>query len=153
MRAKSRRLVAPVLRRRLLSRIAAPRCSRHPIGTLRAAFAAFWAECPFTVDAIVVLPDHLPAVPHSLREYGLRLLNLHLSGGAGGFEHMLAHLGPPTEAMWRDLGRVELTPEVSALVGRAVAERIGGLDLPAVVAERDAVLVGLLRAKAGTGLP
>ena len=80
-------------------------------------------------------------------------LNLHLSGGAGGFEHMLAHLGPPTEAMWRDLGRVDLTPEVSALVGAAVRERVAALDLPAVVAERDAVLVGLLGAKAGTGLP
>ena len=66
---------------------------------------------------------------------------------------MLAHLGPPTEAMWRDLGRVELTPAVAALVGEAVMARIAELDLPAVVAERDATLVALLKAKAGSGLP
>ena len=119
--------------------------------------AALWQEAfNLLIEGVADAADIDTAIAHGP---GLRwallgpFLNLHLSGGAGGFAHMLAHLGPPTEAMWRDLGRVELTPEVSALVARAVAERIGGLDLAAVVAERDAVLVGLLKAKAGTGLP
>ena len=119
--------------------------------------AALWQEAfNLLIEGVADAADIDTAIAHGP---GLRwallgpFLNLHLSGGAGGFAHMLAHLGPPTEAMWRDLGRVELTPEVSALVARAVAERLGGLDMPAVVAQRDAVLVGLLRAKAGTGLP
>ena len=119
--------------------------------------AALWQEAfNLLIEGVADAADIDAAIAHGP---GLRwallgpFLNLHLSGGAGGFAHMLAHLGPPTEAMWRDLGRVELTPEVSALVGRAVMERVGALDLPAVVAERDAVLVGLLKAKAGTGLP
>ena len=119
--------------------------------------AALWQEAfNLLIEGVADAADIDTAISHGP---GLRwallgpFLNLHLSGGAGGFAHMLAHLGPPTEAMWRDLGRVELTPEVSALVARAVAERVGGLDLPAVVAERDAVLVGLLKAKAGTELP
>lgn len=36
---------------------------------------------------------------------------------------------------------------------RAVTARIAELDLAAVVAERDATLVELLKAKAGSGLP
>ena len=32
-----------------------------------------------------------------------RSLNQHLSGGPGGIAHILEHLGPPTEAWWRDL--------------------------------------------------
>jgi 3-hydroxyacyl-CoA dehydrogenase len=119
--------------------------------------AALWQEAfNLLIEGVADAADIDTAIAHGP---GLRwallgpFLNLHLSGGPGGIEHMLAHLGPPTAAMWRDLGRVELTPEVAALVGRSVMERIGALDLPAVVAERDATLVGLLKAKAATGLP
>ena len=75
-------------------------------------------------------------------------LNLHLSGGPGGMAHMLAHLGPPTEAMWRDLGHVALTPELVEQLGRLMAERVASLPMAEMVAQRDAALVGLLRAKA-----
>ena len=119
--------------------------------------AALWQEAfNLLIEGVADAADIDTAIAHGP---GLRwallgpFLNLHLSGGPGGIEHMLAHLGPPTEAMWRDLGRVELTPEVAALVGRAVIERISALDMPAVVAERDATLVGLLTAKARTSLP
>jgi carnitine 3-dehydrogenase len=119
--------------------------------------AALWQEAfSLLIEGVADVEDLDTAIAHGP---GLRwallgpFLNLHLSGGPGGIEHMLAHLGPPTESMWRDLGRVELTPENSALLVRAVTERIAALDLPAVVAERDATLVSLLQAKAETGLP
>ena len=119
--------------------------------------AALWQEAfSLLIEGVADVEDLDTAIAHGP---GLRwallgpFLNLHLSGGPGGIEHMLAHLGPPTESMWRDLGRVSLTPENSALLVRAVTERIAALDLPAVVAERDATLVSLLQSKAGTGLP
>src|SRR5262249_33212206 len=45
------------------------------IGTLRAAFRQVRAEYPFTIEAIVILPDHLHAVwtlPLCDADYGLR---------------------------------------------------------------------------------
>ncbi len=119
--------------------------------------AALWQEAfSLMIEGVADAEDIDAAISHGP---GLRwallgpFVNLHLSGGPGGIEHMLAHLGPPTQSMWRDLGRVELTPEVSALLARVIGERVAALDLPAVVAERDATLVSLLKAKAGTTLP
>ena len=119
--------------------------------------AALWQEAfSLMIEGVADAEDIDAAISHGP---GLRwallgpFVNLHLSGGPGGIEHMLAHLGPPTQSMWRDLGRVELTPEVSALLARVIGERVAALDLPAVVAERDATLVSLLEAKARTTLP
>ncbi len=75
-------------------------------------------------------------------------LNLHLSGGPGGMAHMLAHLGPPTEAMWRDLGAVALNPALIETVTSAVAEEVATLSMAETVAQRDATLIALLQAKA-----
>ncbi|RJL22131.1 3-hydroxyacyl-CoA dehydrogenase [Bailinhaonella thermotolerans] len=77
------------------------------------------------------------------------LANQHLSGGAGGLAHVLAHLGPPTEKLMDDLGGTpRLTPElVSALVG-GVNEELGHLDPVALVAQRDELLLDLLARKA-----
>lgn len=119
--------------------------------------AALWQEAfHLLLEGVADAADIDAAIAHGP---GLRwallgpFLNLHLSGGAGGIEHMLAHLGPPTEAMWRDLGRVELTAETGAAVAGAVSARVAALDLPAVVAARDTTLAALLRAKADTVLP
>lgn len=119
--------------------------------------AALWQEAfSLLIEGVADAEDIDAAISHGP---GLRwallgpFLNLHLTGGPGGIDHMLAHLGPPTESMWRDLGRVDLTPEVAATLARAITERVAALDLPAVVAERDATLVSLLQAKAKTVLP
>lgn len=119
--------------------------------------AALWQEAfSLMIEGVADAEDIDAAISHGP---GLRwallgpFVNLHLSGGPGGIEHMLAHLGPPTQSMWRDLGRVDLTPEVAALLAREIGARVAALDLPSVVTERDATLVSLLQAKAGTELP
>ena len=80
--------------------------------------AALWQEAYSLVDrGVATVADIDTAIAHGP---GLRwavlgpFLNQHLSGGAGGIAHILEHLGPPTEAWWRDLGGVTLTPELAA---------------------------------------
>ncbi len=80
-------------------------------------------------------------------------VNQHLSGGAGGLAHVLAHLGPPMVEVWRDLREVELTPELAALLVRGVDEELAGIDPAELVADRDAVLQALHAAKSRTHLP
>ena len=80
-------------------------------------------------------------------------VNQHLSGGAGGLAHVLAHLGPPMVEVWRDLRDVELTPELAALLVRGVDEELAGIDPAELVADRDAVLTALHAAKSRTHLP
>jgi carnitine 3-dehydrogenase len=82
------------------------------------------------------------------------LVNQHLSGGAGGLAHTLAHLGPPTQDLMDDLGGPRLTPELARLLVAGVDEELRGVDQSRMVAERDDLLVGLLRQKARhTALP
>ncbi|GLY39770.1 3-hydroxyacyl-CoA dehydrogenase [Amycolatopsis sp. NBRC 101858] len=114
--------------------------------------AALWQEAYSLVErGVATVADIDTAIAYGP---GLRwavlgpFLNQHLSGGAGGLAHVLAHLGPPTEEWWRDLGRVHLTPELAdKLVAGVDAER-AGTDDRALVAARDAVLNRLLAAKA-----
>jgi 3-hydroxyacyl-CoA dehydrogenase len=80
-------------------------------------------------------------------------LNQHLSGGSGGIAHVLEHLGPPTEAWWRDLRSVTLTSELVATLVAGVDEELAGVDSAALVARRDVVLDALLAAKARADLP
>ena len=73
--------------------------------------------------------------------------NQHLSGGSGGIAHILEHLGPPTQAWWRDLRSVTLTPQLVAMLVAGVDEELVGVDRAELVARRDAVLLALLAAK------
>ena len=114
--------------------------------------AALWQEAfHLLAEGVADAADIDAAISHGP---GLRwallgpFLNLHLSGGPGGMAQMLAHLGPPTEAMWRDLGHVTLDPATVQRVGQAVADYVSGLPMTEVLAQRDAALVGLLDAKA-----
>lgn len=76
----------------------------------------------------------------------------HLSGGPGGFAHVLEHLGPPTQDWWDDLGTPRLTPElVEALVASVQAE-FAGVDTADVRSRRDDALRDLLDLKARRGL-
>jgi 3-hydroxyacyl-CoA dehydrogenase len=118
--------------------------------------AALWQEAYSLVDrGVATVADIDTAIAHGP---GLRwavlgpFLNQHLSGGPGGIAHILEHLGPPTEAWWRDLGQVTLTPELNAKLVSGVEDELAGVDPAELVARRDAVLTALLAAKARTGL-
>jgi carnitine 3-dehydrogenase len=118
--------------------------------------AALWQEAYSLVDrGVATVADIDTAIAHGP---GLRwavlgpFLNQHLSGGPGGIAHILEHLGPPTEAWWRDLGQVTLTPELNAKLVSGVDDELAGVDPAELVARRDAVLTALLAAKARTGL-
>ena len=114
--------------------------------------AALWQEAFALVEeGVASVADIDTAIAHGP---GLRwallgpFLNLHLSGGAGGLAHVLAHLGPPTEAMWRDLRPVHLSPALAARVVAGVQAELAAGDEAAMVEARDEVLQQLLRLKA-----
>ncbi len=118
--------------------------------------AALWQEAYSLVErGVATVADIDTAIAHGP---GLRwavlgpFANQHLSGGPGGIAHVLEHLGPPTEAWWRDLGQVTLTPELVATIVAGVDEELAGVDPAELVARRDAVLTALLAAKARTEL-
>ena len=118
--------------------------------------AALWQEAYSLVErGVATVADIDTAIAHGP---GLRwavlgpFANQHLSGGPGGIAHVLEHLGPPTEAWWRDLGQVTLTPELVAKLVAGVDEELAGVDPAELIARRDAVLTALLAAKARTDL-
>ena len=118
--------------------------------------AALWQEAYSLVErGVATVADIDTAIAHGP---GLRwavlgpFANQHLSGGPGGIAHVLEHLGPPTEAWWRDLGQVTLTPELVAKLVAGVDEELAGVDPTELIARRDAVLTALLDAKARTDL-
>jgi carnitine 3-dehydrogenase len=117
--------------------------------------AALWQEAfHLLLEGVAGVAEIDAAISHGP---GLRwallgpFLNLHLSGGAGGFGHLMAHLGPANQAMWDDLGRITLDTANTARLSAAVADYVATLPLLQTVTERDAVLVGLLSAKRAAG--
>ncbi len=120
--------------------------------------AALWQEAIHLLrEGVCDAADVDAAIAHGP---GLRwallgpFLNMHLSGGEGGIGHMLEHLGPPVEAMWRDLGRSTLDAETCAALTEGVAAELAGRDQDAMVARRDDVLLTLLALKReGGALP
>lgn len=116
--------------------------------------AALWQEAIHLVESgVASVEDVDAAIAHGP---GLRwallgpFLNLHLSGGAGGMRHVLAHLGPSIDRMWRELGTARLTPELNARIVDGVSAELAPRDEAAMVRQRDAVLLDLLRAKAAS---
>ena len=77
-------------------------------------------------------------------------MNLHLSGGDGGMAHLLAHLGGPIEGWWDDLGAPHMTPELQRRVVEGVDQALGGRTQAELAQARDALLIGLLRAKSAS---
>lgn len=74
----------------------------------------------------------------------------HLGGGAGGIRHALTHLGAFKEAVWADLGAPELDAPMIDGLEAGVNEVLASVDREAMMAERDRLLIELLRAKADT---
>jgi carnitine 3-dehydrogenase len=76
------------------------------------------------------------------------LLNLHLSGGAGGIAHVLEHLRPPMESLWHNLSNVTLNEQLKAAIMRGVAEELCGTDPGHLADHRHDLLLALLQLKA-----
>jgi 3-hydroxyacyl-CoA dehydrogenase len=120
--------------------------------------AALWREAYSLVDqGLASVADIDAAIAHGP---GLRwalmgpLMLHHLSGGPGGIAHVLEHLGPPMEEWWQAMQTPRLTPELIDAAVAGVGEELAGADVAAMVAERDALLIDLLAAKAAaTHLP
>lgn len=115
--------------------------------------AALWKEAYSLVErGVATVADVDTAIANGP---GLRwavlgpFVNQHLSGlGAGGLAHVLAHLGPPMAAWWKDLGEPELTPGLVDLLVRGVQDELAGRPDTEIAAARDRLVVGLLAAKA-----
>jgi carnitine 3-dehydrogenase len=119
--------------------------------------AALWREAYSLVDrGVATVADIDTAISNGP---GLRwavigpFAGQHLSGGPGGIAHVLEHLGPPTEAWWRDMGDPSLTPELVDKIVAGVDEELGAIEPAELVARRDAVLRTLLASKAEHPLP
>lgn len=117
--------------------------------------AALWREAFHLVDqGVASVADIDAAIAHGP---GLRwavmgpFMNLHLSGGAGGIAHVLAHLGGPIEDWWKDLGSPSMTAELKQQVTEGVAAELGERQTSELEAARDTLLLNLIRAKAASG--
>ncbi|SAL02257.1 3-hydroxyacyl-CoA dehydrogenase [Caballeronia calidae] len=77
--------------------------------------------------------------------------NLHLSGGEGGIQHTLDHLGPPMQSWWDDLGAPQLTPELQRKVVDEMKAALAGRSSESMETERDRVMLELLKARSAAG--
>jgi carnitine 3-dehydrogenase len=114
--------------------------------------AALWREAYALVDrGVATVADIDTAIAHGP---GLRWALLgpfvlqHLSGGPAGLAHTLEHLGPPMEDWWQAMTTPRLSPELTAAAVSGVEDELASVDQDAMVAERDALLIDLLAAKA-----
>lgn len=78
---------------------------------------------------------------------GNMMLN-HLGGGPGGIEHFLHQFAGPMTASWKSLGSPVLTPEVQKKLIESVAAEVGSRTIAELEAERDELLLGLLKLRA-----
>lgn len=113
--------------------------------------AALWREAFHLVnEGVATVADIDTAIAQGP---GLRwalmgpFMNLHLSGGAGGVAHVLAHLGGPIESWWQDLGTPAMTEALKQQVVQGVAEELGERSTEDLARTRDALLLDLIRAK------
>ncbi|MEW6024541.1 MAG: 3-hydroxyacyl-CoA dehydrogenase NAD-binding domain-containing protein [Pseudomonadota bacterium] len=115
--------------------------------------AALWREAFHLVEqGVASVADVDTAIAYGP---GLRwalmgpFLNLHLSGGEGGLRHMLDHIGPPMESWWADLGTPHITEELKQTLCAGLDAALLEHDRAALAPARDALLAGLIAAKAG----
>jgi len=78
---------------------------------------------------------------------GQVLLN-HLGGGEGGIEHFFQQFTGPLTAWWNALGSPALTPELQHKLVDGVHQEVGARSIDDLAAERDELLLGLLRLRA-----
>ena len=76
-------------------------------------------------------------------------LLFHLGGGEGGIRHFMEHLSGPVATWWKDLGNLQdFTPAVKQTIVDGVQQEAGNRSLSELAAERDKVLLGLLKLRA-----
>ncbi|MBP7063876.1 3-hydroxyacyl-CoA dehydrogenase NAD-binding domain-containing protein [Ferrovibrio sp.] len=75
-------------------------------------------------------------------------MTYHLGGGPGGIAHYLEHLGPSQEKRWASLGNPKLDASTRQKLIRGVAREAAGRSIADLAAERDAMLLALLKLKA-----
>jgi 3-hydroxyacyl-CoA dehydrogenase len=110
--------------------------------------AALWREaCWLVQQGVASVTDIDTAISSGpgLRWAALGpFANMHLSGGARGIAHVLAHLGPAMEHIWSDLRDVNLTAELCEQLIEGIEEEFSGIDLAQLASRRDTVLIDLL---------
>jgi 3-hydroxyacyl-CoA dehydrogenase len=72
----------------------------------------------------------------------------HLAGGVGGIEHFFNQFTAPMNDWWKTLGNPQITPEIRQLIVDGVLLETGARSLTALAAQRDKVLLGLLKIRA-----
>jgi len=114
--------------------------------------AALWREAFALVDdGVATVADIDAAIAHGP---GLRwallgpFLNLHLSGGVGGLEYVLDHLGPPIESWWADMHEVTIDDALKDKLVAGGDEELAGKSIDVITQDRDRVLLELMRLKA-----
>ena len=120
--------------------------------------AALWREAFSLVhEGVATVADIDTAIAHGP---GLRwallgpFMNLHLSGGVGGLEYVLDHLGPPIESWWADMREVTIDDALKAELVAGGDEELAGKSMEVITQDRDRVLLELMRLKAeATNLP
>ena len=102
-------------------------------------------------DGVATVADIDAAIAHGP---GLRwallgpFLNLHLSGGVGGLEYVLDHLGPPIESWWADMHEVTIDDALKAKLVAGGDAELAGKSIDVITQDRDRVLLELMRLKA-----
>jgi 3-hydroxyacyl-CoA dehydrogenase len=81
---------------------------------------------------------------------GNMMLN-HLAGGPGGIEHFFEQFAGPMTASWKSLGSPALTPEVQKKLIDSVKAEVGSRTVAELEAERDEILLGLLKLRSRPG--
>ena len=115
--------------------------------------AALWREIAYLIsEGVVSVGDADTAVSWGP---GLRwgvmgpTLLFHLGGGQGGIGHFFDQFTGPMTAWWKVLGNPEITPQLRQVVTAGVLDEAGKRSVDALAAERDRVLLGLLKLRAG----
>lgn len=114
--------------------------NRLQAALLREAFAA-------VNDGVATVADVDAAVAYGP---GLRwaimgpLLIFHLGGGAGGMAHMLDHMNPLLEGIWKDQTNPHLEPAVNKKLIDGADDEVAGRSIDQLAAERDALLIATL---------
>jgi hypothetical protein len=71
----------------------------------------------------------------------------HLGGGEGGIRHYLDHLGPSQVRRWESLGTPRFDDAAKEALVQGIEEEAAGRSIPELEAQRDALLLRLLKAK------
>lgn len=110
---------------------------------------AMWREAiHLAVEGVASVADIDAAIAHGP---GLRWAlmgphkTFHLAGGEGGMAYFLEHFREANETWWASLGQPHLTPEIRKVIVDGVADEVAGQTIPELAAERDRLLLLLVK--------